>query len=385
MKFIKKILLKIREKLNKKNVIKTTAVFAVMGLAYFSLGAFEVKFLGVTAKIASVIEYQIETIDFGEVLPGDYMEEDFVISLSDNFINSSSTNELSYTLVQKAKALPTYEAEVGEADAQIYCDANMEDSTKCYYDINRFLSIHDDRAPDNDEDLGAFTMDTDVEGLLSKSANDLEDIWVLDFNAPFFEGQSPANFPYSDEYLLPMGTELLGGNIFLSVDPASDPAVLTGITTGSTIPTGSRQEAIARWGDGGGGDWEINVDGDTEDMSWDNGGTKSGTLHYDPLVDEIIFTLDGVQVSAVALVPTPDGTITFAGTAIAGNNNHAKIENIQIDGVSISETIDAHDGNTNTIVVDDALLTNGYDISFNVILAWDGTPSSTLGVGIYVQ
>ena len=175
----------------------------------FAIGAYEAHVINVTATIENALNVPIEPVAFGTVFPQEQIDKFIKIGLSASFQNEITADEVSYMIRQKPKCgqvVAGTQPVVYSAFAQSSEDAGgnficpegfVKLPTLCPY-----LSKIDVDTLDQNDDPGisAFhgsinnwnastTINTQVNGMLSKSTQDLEDAWKIDLKVPCFKDE----------------------------------------------------------------------------------------------------------------------------------------------------------------------------------------------------
>lgn len=204
----------------KKRILLLTAAIVAVAVGVVGMSAFEAHVINVTAHIENALAVSSSELEFGTVVPQEYLEREFFISLSESFLASERLDEVSYDIIQMPKPIwpEPMECSQGFADvtaARTYCINNPTDYNCCYHDLCQFLS-KDDGDPEDMNDIShpSYFQDTFCElsvtqagGELIQSEGDIEDRWIVDLKVPPIYGsvglEWPSNcptIPAEDDY-----------------------------------------------------------------------------------------------------------------------------------------------------------------------------------------
>jgi len=160
--------------------IKVIAVFAGIALLVS---------MGVSAhdevRISNRLYVSPSHLEYGTVFPEEVLFQSVFIKLSRSFLKNSGLDTVEYKIRQRIKPRDPRDAS--------YCQSSPNDLRRCYPTLCPYLSKEPDGSPNNDTGVSAFHDPNDLSsiayGLLSKSANDTKDSWIIDLHVPCFQGQ----------------------------------------------------------------------------------------------------------------------------------------------------------------------------------------------------
>ena len=235
-------------------VISAAGLAIVAGLTLAA--AYEAHVINVTAHIENALAVDTESIDFGTVFPQEYLEKDFVIRLSDSFMDETQTRvkDVKYKIVQKPKCECDYPQYLPDgslnSDFATYCtegqytpvDFALHTCPSNYSpmpDLCRFLSkLPDvetgDYGIDSYYQVGCIDACIDpyidnplgARGYLEKCdpddsdlcTGDTEDCWTVDLKVPPVAGYEGQEWPDScREYVVPTDGADYGCDLWIEV------------------------------------------------------------------------------------------------------------------------------------------------------------------------
>ena len=192
-----------------KKIFNAVLIVFIILLTVPIFAAFESFVLNVSATVDDALTIDAPLIEFGTVFPQEQIDKFIKIGLSASFQNEITADEVSYMIRQKPKCgqvVAGTQPVVYSAFAQSSEDAGgnficpegfVKLPTLCPY-----LSKIDVDTLDQNDDPGisAFhgsinnwnastTINTQVNGMLSKSTQDLEDAWKIDLKVPCFKDE----------------------------------------------------------------------------------------------------------------------------------------------------------------------------------------------------
>lgn len=186
----------------KKIFMIALSLFFVLGGAA-ALGVLQNKILNVAACIDNTnIKVDPNSLDFGKVFPQEYLEKNFIISLSKSFLGDNKSEGIQYSILQKPKCWnnnslhPKY-AEVDEKTGKCPCGYSKMN------DLCQFLSETTGDANDTSKP-SYFNSQTDscpstppiaASGILTKNGQDTSDNWIVDFKVPPIAGFVAQDWP----------------------------------------------------------------------------------------------------------------------------------------------------------------------------------------------
>ncbi len=192
----------------KKRIFLCLAAVLAIAIGVAGMSAFEAHVINVTAHIENALAVSGSELEFGTVVPQEYLEREFFINLSQSFLASERLDDVSYEIVQMPKPIwpEPIECEQGFNDvitARSYCIDNPEDYDCCYHDLCPFLSKDDGDPEDmNDTSHPSYFHDTYCElsvaqagGELVQSEGDIEDRWIVDLKVPPIYGTVGLEWP----------------------------------------------------------------------------------------------------------------------------------------------------------------------------------------------
>ena len=193
----------------KKILTIILAMFAII-ISVPLFAAFEAHVINVTAHIENGLEVTSNELEFGTVIPQEYLEKNFTIQLSDSFMAAPELEAIDYQILQMPKPIwpktelcdahiPTIEV------ARKYCIQQPNDSYCCYPSLCPFLS-KTDADPEDSNDIGVpsyYQGDKCVDkngreyavGRLTRAQNDIADEWTIDLKVPPVEGFVGLDWP----------------------------------------------------------------------------------------------------------------------------------------------------------------------------------------------
>lgn len=174
--------------------------------------AFEAHVINVTATIENALSVNTTSIDFGTAFPQEKLDKTFDVTLSESFIREPRVDDVEYMIRQKPKcmrnatttellSLPQFGLVTEDANGKFVCEDALH-YTKlpvlCPY-LSKHEVTTDGTEHENDHGINAFhglpgpwtastTIATQALGRLAKSAQDIADIWDIDFRVPCFRG-----------------------------------------------------------------------------------------------------------------------------------------------------------------------------------------------------
>ncbi len=227
----------------------STLVAVIAGAAAFS--AFEAHVINVTARIENALSVETGVLEFEEVFPQEYLTKDLQITLSQSFKDAAKADDVEYVIKQKPKvkqpclqdcpqdpndnpvpgdpyAVINLPGSAGSAPfsgpAWQFCEERLPENAPygpydpssiywkyCYIPLANYLSKHktsDEKnnglltdGPNFDKEIDAFhyayqwnngtsslVSSAIARGKLQKSAQDVEDTWIIDLAVPCFKG-----------------------------------------------------------------------------------------------------------------------------------------------------------------------------------------------------
>ena len=203
----------------KKFLLVSIALLAiVVGVA--GMSAFEAHIINVTAHIEEGINVSPTPISFGTVFPQEFLTKDYDIALSDSFLNNPDVDNIKYVIEQRLKPCPLKSDGTPE-DPTCVPDTASEtpdnptgwhflslcpflskinteaDGTSAQNDISH-PSYYTDNPPSGpSENDTCQTSSTQAVGILSKSATDTLDTWIIDLKVPPIQGFVGQDWPDS--------------------------------------------------------------------------------------------------------------------------------------------------------------------------------------------
>ncbi len=239
--------------MKKKILLSVVALVAVVaGVA--GMSAYEAHIINVTAKIENALSVSTNAIEFGTVFPQERLEKTLGIALSSSFMEEDRVDDVRYVIKQKPKVRPNDQENL-EGDpyaiihpvgypegivAHEYCliegsimtPEGVADLANPYYQycypiLCGQLSKTPDLSPSNDGPAIPSPHDWTEDptwGYLAKSAQDIEDTWIIDLTVPGFQGM--VDQIYTEEtygFLLPSELEhqLFGCDLWIEVTDIS--------------------------------------------------------------------------------------------------------------------------------------------------------------------
>lgn len=195
--------------MQKKILLSLFSAVAIVG-GVIALSAFEAHIINVTADITNGLQLTIEEIPFGTVLPQEYLEKDFIIGLSQGFIDTPRLLNITYVIKQKPKPIWPEPISCEQsfkdiAEARNYCHKNYNDLDCCYLSLCPFLSKNDaDPEDNNDTTAPSYFQKTptphcitpaEASGKLDRETSDISDKWKIDLKVPPVYGYAAQDWP----------------------------------------------------------------------------------------------------------------------------------------------------------------------------------------------
>lgn len=207
--------------MNKKILVTLISIVAVVG-SVIALSAFEAHVINVTADIVNGLTVTSKEFDFGTVIPQEYLEKEFTITLSEGFLDEPSLVSIDYDIIQKPKPKLDRMTKIKFCNSSFdfkeyvvyaYCrdytaqnsgyvwDDDLKECTStpmnyydfCYYNLCPFLSKNDaDSEDNNDTSALSYFQRTptphcitpgEASGHLEKPG-DTSDKWAIDLRVP---------------------------------------------------------------------------------------------------------------------------------------------------------------------------------------------------------
>lgn len=187
----------------KKKLILTLAAVAAIAVGVVGMAAFEAHVINVTARIENALSVTPDEIMFGSVFPQEKLYRNLNIALSNSFLEEDRVDDVKYVIKQKPKCVDGQGVYAAVDPATHECPGG----TTALPSLCEYLSKTPDAAPENDSGVPAFhdPSQSYALGYLAKSAQDLEDEWVIDLHVPCFEGMcdQAALDPLNEEEYIP--------------------------------------------------------------------------------------------------------------------------------------------------------------------------------------
>lgn len=230
--------------MKKKIVLGIAAAGSAIALLPL-FAAFEAHVINVTATIENALSVDTDPLDFGTVFPEELLHLPLSLELSESFRREDRVDDVEYVIRQKPKCgLPVTPA-TDPVSYSAFGRVVHNPATGVYTCEDEgyvqlpllcpFLSKHDDKTPDNDGSIDSFhgpltgwtastTEQFEVPGMLSKLAQDFEDIWDIDLHVPCFKGSCAQDNVVPDAYQLDPKLEhdLFGCDLWVEVTEVSE-------------------------------------------------------------------------------------------------------------------------------------------------------------------
>lgn len=212
----------------KKKLFLILAAVAAIAAGVTGMAAFEAHVINVTARVENALTVTPDEIMFGSVFPQEKLYKNLNIALSASFLEEGRVDDIKYIIKQKPKCV----------DGQgVYAAVNpvtheCPEGATVLPSLCEYISETPDAAPGNDSGITAFhdPAQAYAYGYLAKSAQDLEDEWVIDLHVPCFEGMcdqaalDPLNEEYIPEEYRPdplLNSEVFGCDLWVEVTEVS--------------------------------------------------------------------------------------------------------------------------------------------------------------------
>lgn len=268
--------------------------FGALGTALAILplfAAFEAHVINVTARIENALDVPVKFLDYGTVFPQEVLLKDIPVRLSESFLKEVRVDDVEYYIRQKPKCAITrnngteYDNIVGNdgrhvntGTGHVVPDLSTDDPTDYKIDCGPeprrlvadetwgplpmlcpYLSKHerteDGTEIENDGSMPAFhvpfTVDAagvhwnEVDGRLSKIAQDIADNWVIDLAVPCFGNycaqdwaefvgdQNPAEKQNASKWTQSIENEhkIFGCDLWIEVSEVSERPIITESTS----------------------------------------------------------------------------------------------------------------------------------------------------------